>query len=164
MIAGWEQNSDELIIKLKQGDMTKIPVRCPVRSLKNGLRDKRYVAHTFPDEFAYDPDIFPIGKWSINAVSPKTDAYKAPYFIATDAYRYVNIWDEDESGYVAETNTKIIDTAFGMHCSHLKDGISTGKWTLGCIMIINEDDCVWWAETILKELESAKGIPFWVTG
>ena len=129
----WKQGESLIAVYGTASEVINIPVRCKVRSLRDGTRLKDYVAHTFPDKLAYDPDIFPKGKWVIDKPLKRTDDYKAPYFIPTDGFRMVEVWDEKNGEYIKPTGEEVRDIAYGMH--HSKR-----LYSLGCIIIENRND------------------------
>lgn len=117
-----------------------IPATCDVRNELNGRRHEDQVVYTIPGKAAYQPRKFPKGLWKIGRPEPRTDKYLAPYFIPTDAWQEVTVWEikneNDIEKYVRPTIRKEIDRAYGLH-------YSTSNTTSGCIRIGSEADLLW---------------------
>lgn len=142
----WKQGDNKLGILLPSDDYIEIPVSCDVRNLSNQRRAKNEVVRTIPDNKPYNPQIFPVGKWSIGMPLKRGDKYKAPYFIPTNAEQKVHVWALDADGnYDHKTKKTVIDKAYGLH-------FSTSKTTLGCIKICNEKDLLFLANILFAEL------------
>jgi hypothetical protein len=77
--------------------------------------------------------MFPVGKWPIGKPLPRTAPYTAPFFIPTDAFQMLPVWEIKDGKYVKATDKLIRDSGYGLH-------FSTSNTTLGCIKIINRDD------------------------
>ena len=127
----------------------EIDTSCVVRNELNGWRPNeknpaqdevvRTICLSDPlmDGIPYMPRQFPRGRWIIGKPKRRRGAYKAPFFIPTNAYQMVNKWNLDEDGgYWEETSTMIRDEDYGLHYS------SSGT-TLGCIKIEHRDDLIW---------------------
>lgn len=109
----------------------------PMLRLANNTRAKTNIARTIPGGFPYDPHPFPVGKWRIFEVRPRSDKYRAPFFIATNAYQEVKVWEvavvNGELSYTRETDRKVIDAEYGIH-------FSEHPTTQGCIKIHRRGD------------------------
>ena len=85
----------------------------------------------------YMPRPFPLGKWKVLAVIPKTNPYLAPEFISTDAHQLVDEWTvslnlKGDVHYVQKSGRQVEDYGYGLHNS-------TSKTTLGCGRIIDSN-------------------------
>ena len=138
----WKKGDNKLNILLPSDDLISIPVSCVVRNLSNQWRKKNQVVRTFPEPGEpYNPDIFPLGNWKISFPVKRTDNYKAPYFIPTDAIKKVHTWELDSNGdYDHKT-----DKGYGLH-------FSTSNTTLGCIKIENKNDLLFLVNIIQSEI------------
>ncbi len=120
----------------------QITASCNVRNELNGLRQLNQVVNTIPGGIPYMPRTFPRGTWKVISAEPRTAPDRAPYFIATDAYRMVDEWRLDDAGkYHNVTGQKVRDEGYGLHCS-------VHNTTLGCIKIHVLDDLLWMVEQI----------------
>lgn len=153
----WRQGATELIVPLPSDDCIVIPCSCLVRNLTNKWRGRDEVARTMPGEEPYNPQIFPVGKWDISMPLRKTDSYKEPFFIPTNAERSVNVWALDNNGeYAHRTGRTVIDKAYGLH-------FSTSNTTLGCIKIENRNDLLFLVNIIQAELQRGEACKLEVT-
>lgn len=145
----WKQDDDKLEIFLPSGEYISIACSCVVRNLTNQWRKKNEVVKTSPKPgHPYNPDIFPTGVWKINKPIKKKDKYMAPYFIPTDAWQYVHVWELDSAGnYDHKTHTTIKDRGYGLHYSE-------SNTTLGCIKIENKNDLLFLINIINAELDN----------
>ena len=145
----------ELLTVFAWGKTREIEAACDVRNELNGDRplhdpnDRGKVIlamntdpHTAPPVM---PRQFPVGTWSIGRPVQRSNPYNkylAPFYIPTDAEQMLDIWALDEnSGYDHPTGEKVLDMYYGLH-------FSMSKTTVGCISIINENDCLWLVEQI----------------
>lgn len=113
-----------------------IPCWCRVRNLENGLRERNEVVRSIPSGEAYSPQVFPNGVWGVEKPRLRTDPYLAPFYIPTDAFQYVDVWEVVDGVYVRKTDKKVLDQAYGLH-------FSTSDTTLGCIRIRDKEDLEW---------------------
>ncbi len=114
----------------------EIPCWCKVRNLENGLRERNEVVRSIPSEEAYSPQVFPNGRWTVGKPRARNDPYLSPFYIPTDAFQYVDVWEVVDGVYVRKTDKKVIDQAYGLH-------FSVSITTLGCIRIQNKEDLEW---------------------
>ena len=109
----------------------------PMLTLKAGSRRRTNIARTIPGNFPYDPAPFPNGKWFIHELRERHDKYRAPWYIATNAYQTVETWEvSSESGelaYVKPSGRKVIDAEYGIH-------FSEHPTTQGCIKVLKRED------------------------
>jgi len=126
----WKQGSSELWYN---GIM--IPCSCNVRNELNGLRGMHEITRTMPNGKPYMPRIFPIGTWKVGMPIPKYSAEMAPYFIPTNAFQVVPIWNTMLGSYTSMSDEMDKDEAYGLHFSEYKN-------TLGCIKIRNTVDLI----------------------
>ena len=122
----------------------------PMKTLKNGLRAADNVARTIPGELPYDPEPFPLGTWIVSEIRDRKDPYRAPFFIATSAYRKVRVWKLDERGrYLCETDRTAIDQGYGIHYSE-------HPTTQGCIKVVRKEDL----EDLVKRIKAEWAVDF----
>ena len=121
-----------------------IQADCVVRNELNGwrpLHDSDQVILAMNDDPYSKPPVMPrqmpVGVWNIGKPRPRTDPYKAPFYIPTDAEQLLEIWSLDYSdGYEKPTGRKVLDMFYGLH-------FSTSSTTVGCIRIAKESDVEW---------------------
>jgi hypothetical protein len=131
-----------------------IAASCDVRNELNKLRRANEVVRTIPHEYPYQPRQFPIGVWRITDIRPRTQPDREPFFIGTDAYREVEVWELDELGhYKRPSGVFVRDTDYGLHASIYKT-------TLGCIKIHEKADVYWLCSRIKEEMH--KGETVWL--
>lgn len=106
----------------------KFGCSCDVRTLANGRRRKDEIVRTMPGGKPFDPVRFPLGSWTVLRPRPRKDAYRAPFFIPTDAYAMVPVWTVEAGLYQSPGLGMDRDREYGMH-------YSTSKTTQGCIRI-----------------------------
>ena len=90
------------------------------------------------------PRRFPVGKWHNHGSAIRTpirmedNGYLYPFFIATDAWQWLDEWELDDKGFYpsAPTGKKVKDTADGLH-------FSSCDWTQGCLRIATEAELRW---------------------
>lgn len=128
MIISWVQGSSELWYHDKM-----IPCSCNVRNELNGLRSMDEIVYTIPNHHPYMPRIFPKGTWKVALPEPRESKELYPYFIPTNAFQVVPIWNTLLNSYVSQSDKTDIDRAYGIHYSEYKN-------TLGCIKIRNLKD------------------------
>lgn len=128
-----------------------IKCSCWVRNLENGQRRKTEIVYSIPTAKPYSPQVFPTGLWEIGEIEPKTDEYLAPYFINTDAFQMVRVWEVADGRYVKPTDIWVKDKEYGIH-------FSTSPTTLGCIKIMEEPDLVWLVEKIQESSKNSEKI------
>ena len=125
----------------------KIPCTNLVRNEVNGLRKPTQIVRTINKDggpgVAYMPRDFPLGDWHITSISAKTDPFLAPFFIATDAWQFVDEW-ETKDGKYTRIMGRVPDYGYGIH-------FSISPTTLGCIRILNRDDLL----TLCDEIKAA---------
>ena len=123
-----------------------IKVSCLVRNELNRQRGGQDVTHAMPSGAPYMPRPFPKGKWTLGKPVAKTDPYTAPWFIPTDAWQNLPVWEVDEHGcYVRATDRLVRDEGYGLHCS-------TSRTTLGCVRVSLLEDLLWIVEALKKEM------------
>lgn len=130
----WKQGTTELIVYEEGKEPWHVPCFCRVRTLKNGLRKPNQVVYTKPHGKPYQPVIFPVGTWKVGNPLPRSTDEIFPYFIPTDAFKMVKVWETFEGAYVKETEEEDKDEAYGLHSS-------TYRTSLGCIVIKKPQDC-----------------------
>jgi hypothetical protein len=117
-----------------------IPISCVVRNELNGwrpMKNTKDVFTTLPDQEPSMPRTFPKGVWNVYKPLPRTNPYLAPFYIPTDAYQELEVWELDSKGYyVRGTGRKVKDIAYGLH-------FSTSNTTQGCIKILNLEDLMY---------------------
>jgi hypothetical protein len=124
----------------------EIDVVCDVRNELNGRRILTEKPAYTEDEDGkengeggsrpYMPRRFPVGTWLVTGIHPKdpdTQPYLAPFFIATNARRQVNVWTVEDGHYGHETDELVWDYGYGLHCS-------TSRTSWGCGIIIHKYD------------------------
>lgn len=143
----WQQHADEMAVNLPSGDQISIPVSCTVRNLDNGWRKPHEVVRTIPGNKPYNPQIFPVGKWKVYRPLRKTDKYMAPFFIPTNAYRFVDVWKLDDHGhYLEPAGYQEKDEGYGSHYSE-------SNTTLGCLKYMRKADLLLLANLINYEYD-----------
>lgn len=121
-----------------------IDILCDVRNELNGRRGRNEVVKSIPDGVPIEPRPFPKGIWNVGIPLPRSSDYLRPYFIPTDAWQMLPIWELDSvGGYKKETTEMCRDTGYGLH-------FSTSRTTQGCIRIVNESDLFWLKDIILE--------------
>ena len=148
----WKRKSAALTF----GDKT-IEVTCNVRNELNGRRrfeEKPVRSENLDGTLGvpYMPRWFPVGKWEVVAIIPKTDPYEAPEFISTDAHQTVHEWTELDDHYGSDTGDEIEDYGYGLHNS-------TSGTTLGCGRITRSED----RASLVKAIQDAWAIGETVT-
>lgn len=121
-----------------------IPCSCKVRNIYNGLRPVNQIVYSIPHNKPYQPEVFPPGVWQIGYPKPRTDCYRKPWFIPTNAARMAKVWETIAGEYVRATDELTIDEDYGLHAS-------ASPTTLGCIRIDTVSDVLWMAEQIKRE-------------
>jgi hypothetical protein len=133
--------------KLSYSD-TIIDATCDVRTLKNGRRGKNQVVYSIPSGRPYDPDIFPCGEFDVFEPVMRSDEYKKPFFIPTNAKRIVKVWHMDANkNYDAETTETVVDEGYGLH-------YSSSNTTLGCIKIMQLNDLLNLKDWVSQQLKA----------
>ena len=133
MIVTWQRDSG-----IASYDDVKLQIISNVRNELNGYRKlTENVVYTENEDgsqgVAYMPRRFPLGKFKIVAVLPKTNPYEAPEFISTDACQEVEEWTVVDGHYGEATGNMVMDYGYGLHNS-------TSNTTLGCGHIIQVAD------------------------
>ncbi len=123
-----------------------IPCSCDVRNLENGRRLRDQIVYTIPHGRPYSPQIFPPGLWQIGYPRPRTDCYRKPVFIPTNAARMTKVWETAGGEYIRETDEWTLDEDYGLHAS-------CSPTTLGCIRVDKESDILWIAGKVRQEYE-----------
>ncbi|HOX32041.1 MAG TPA: hypothetical protein PLB91_06900 [Spirochaetales bacterium] len=139
----------KILVNLDRGVLTteglEAPVSCDVRNELNGRRGVNEVVFTLPGGRPYYPRRFPRGTWQVLDIRARSDPYRAPFFIATDANQLVDEWSTVEIDGVPQydkpTGRKVVDKEYGLH-------YSTSPTTTGCIKIINRADLLTLVELI----------------
>ena len=140
---------------LKTGKMTAfgktINISCKVRNETNNRR-KDEVVKSIPSGVPIQPRTFPLGTWNVHKPLPRTSAYLRPYFIPTDAWQMLPVWELDTKGnYKAPTDTCVRDSGYGLH-------FSTSSTTQGCIRIGALSDLLFLVENINKALDNKDSV------
>ena len=123
MILTWNQTEPFLTANGEQFQCS-----CRVRNELNGLRQPSEIVYSMPDGVPYQPRVFPKGSWLIGRPEPRSDALLAPWFIPTNAYQDLPVWETKNGLYVKPTNRMIRDVGYGLHASS-----SLNTW--GCCRI-----------------------------
>ena len=144
MKLSWDKADDFLLA----GDR-KIRCWSKVRNELNGLRPRKGASDVFYTTTIGGnkgvpsmPRTFPVGNWKIVGIIPhpdrERDGYLWPFYIATDAWQKLDVWELDEKGfYKGKTDqAPVSDFAYGLH-------FSSSDWTQGCIRIALESDLRW---------------------
>ena len=127
-----------------------IPCSCDVRNLENGRRLRDQVVYTIPHHKPYSPDIFPEGLWQIGKPRVRTDCYRAPFFIPTNAARMTRVWEVKGGLYIRATDEWTLDEDFGFHASASPTSLGCGL--IGEVGDIYEAEPVrWMVERINRE-------------
>lgn len=121
---------------------------CKVRNELNKERAVNEVVMTEPEEHPYYPREFPNGVWNVFKPLVKRAPYLAPFFIPTDAWQMVDLWEVSDGKYVKKSGKTYRDSGYGLH-------FSTSRTTLGCIRIGAQADLMWLVDSINAAL--AKG-------
>lgn len=119
-----------------------IDISCIVRNELNGWRKSNEIIFSVPDHKPVQPRPFPKGIWNVGKPVAREDPYLAPYYIPTDAWQQLPIWEltaDRKYGHV--TTDYVRDTAYGLHTS-------TSTSTQGCIKINNMHDLLWLVQYI----------------
>lgn len=146
MTITWKQGSSELWYNNKM-----IPCSCNVRNELNGLRGMDEIVRTMPGGKPYMPRIFPKGMWKVGVPVIRDTPELSPYFIPTDAYQMLPIWNTLNGNYVSPSNVMEKDTAYGIHYSEYKN-------TLGCIKVRNMKDLIELVSEIKKCLQRKEDV------
>lgn len=145
----------ELTADLKKGTLhafgRKINISCIVRNETNNRR-KDEVVRSIPKGLPIQPRTFPKGTWKVERPLARTSDYLKPFFIPTDAWQDLPVWELDNKGnYKMPTDVCVRDSGYGMH-------YSTSRTTQGCIRILIEDDLLFLVEQINKALDNKDAI------
>jgi len=107
------------------------------------------------------PRTFPLGVWRVTGIIPHqrinehglpAEPYLYPFFIATDAWQWVDEWGLDTQGYYVEpTGRRVADSAYGLH-------YSSSHTTTGCARIGLEEDLRWLVAQIRPRLADGEPI------
>jgi len=128
MLLTWVQGSDKLSC-----DGKIIPCSCNVRNELNKQRSFNQIVRTMPGGKPYMPRIFPKGRWLVGLPESRAALDRAPFFIPTDGWQKVAVWEIKNNLYVRATDETDIDRGYGIH-------YSIYPTTLGCIRITHEHD------------------------
>jgi hypothetical protein len=83
----------------------------------------------------YMPRKFPVGEWEVYRPISKTQRVYAPFFIPTNAFQRVQLWEVDSNGgYDHPIQEYQTDAGYGIHFSE------TSRTTLGCIRLDSAKD------------------------
>lgn len=138
MTLTWKQESSELWY-----NNIMIPCSCNVRNEMNGKRSMDEIVYTMPNHKPYMPRIFPKGTWEVGMPEERDTPELAPYFIPTNAFQMLPVWNTQNNSYVSESAELDKDMAYGIHYSEYKN-------TLGCIKVRNKADL----EQLVKVIKS----------
>ncbi len=139
----------------------EIAAKCIVRNEENGWRGPAQVVRTFgnttPHGLAYQPRPFPPGEWNITTAYAKADSAETwPWFVATDAWQNLELWDLDERGrYLKPTGQTIVGRDYGAHYARyrtLTGLLVPSNTTLGCLNILDLGDARWFGSTVRSHL------------
>jgi hypothetical protein len=159
----WHVGEPDLYWLDDSGNVVKrIQVSNAVRNAENGrrsLENPEDVVMTTPDNgeppAPYMPIGFPAGHWRVTGVYPRSSAYLAPFFIATNAWRDTEAWALSPAGDYDKPSGRIVrDSGFGIHHA---EGTST---TLGCLRVIDRDAQIDLAGAIDAELKAGRQVIF----
>jgi hypothetical protein len=129
----------------------RIPISCIVRNEINGWRKADEIVYTKPGNMPYQPRTFPKGIWTVEwPIAKSKDSYMWPYFIPTNAFLIVPVWEIRDGQYVKQTLQLVRDEEYGLHFCQ-----NSGT-TAGCGKIEVLDDLKWLVKTISQELEKDK--------
>lgn len=145
----------EIIVKLEKGKLIAfdkvIEVSCMVRNETNNRR-KDEVVKSIPTGLPIQPRKFPVGTWNVHRPLPRTSDYLKPYFIPTDAYQMLPVWELDSKGnYKAPTDVCVRDEGYGLH-------YSTSRTTQGCIRISKQEDLLFLVKKINEALDKKDSV------
>ena len=127
-----------------------IPCICDVRNLENGRRRRDEIVYSLPHHKPYSPDVFPEGLWQVGKPRARTDCYRAPFFIPTNAARMTRVWEVRNGLYVRATDELTLDEDFGFHASASPTSLGCGL--IGEVGDIYEAEPVrWMVERINRE-------------
>jgi hypothetical protein len=119
-----------------------LDISCIVRNELNKWRKSREIVYSMPDHAPVQPRMFPKGIWTLGWPEARTDPYLEPYFIPTDAWQFLPVWELDaDRCYKKVTTMKVKDKGYGLHTS-------TSNTTQGCIKIITMTDLLWLVQYI----------------
>jgi hypothetical protein len=152
MTIEWKRSEKYLTVNGTQ----KIPCSCDVRTLANGRRRKDEIVRTIPGGKPFDPRPFPVGQWTVTRPRARSDEYRAPYFIPTDAFQDVPIWAVEGGLYRHEISGQDRDWEYGLH-------YSTSKTTQGCIRIDTKEDLLALVSMIGKAIDALEPVRLTVT-
>jgi hypothetical protein len=152
MTIEWKRSEKYLVINGTQ----KIPCSCDVRTLANGRRRRDEIIRTIPGGKPFDPQPFPVGQWTVTRPRARSDEYRAPYFIPTDAFQDVPIWSVEGGLYRHEISGQDRDREYGLH-------YSTSKTTQGCIRIDTKEDLLDLVRQIISAIDAYEPVRLTVT-
>ena len=132
-----------------------IPCSCIVRNEINNRRHPTEVVYSIPDKAPYQPRPFPTGTWNVSMPQSRTDRYTEPYFIPTDAFQILPVWDINDEGYVRKSTRWTKDAGYGLHYS----GSDT---TLGCIRIHERTDLLTLVKNIIVSIRAKERVVLYV--
>lgn len=133
---------DKKVLKAYGKEMA---ISCMVRNETNN-RGRGEVVYSIPKEKPIQPREFPKGKWVVGKPLPRTHKYLAPYFIPTNAWQTLPVWNVDTSGYLSPSETVTRDEGYGLH-------YSTSSTTQGCIKIIVLKDLLYLVSCISASID-----------
>lgn len=134
----------------------QIECSCIVRNELNELRGRAEVVYTMPGDHPYYPRRFPVGRWTVGDPVARTGRYLAPYFIPTDAWRFVDLWNIVDGKYKSSTGQLVKDIGYGLHYSE-------SRTTLGCVKIHDKQALKTLVNQIIEAHEAKEEIIFEVT-
>jgi hypothetical protein len=130
-------------------------VSCVVRNELNGWRKPHEVVYRISRENIQtddpvQPRVFPPGHWIVKWIEPRTNEYQRPFYVQTDAYHALPIWELDETGrYKRETAVKKTDHSYGFH-------YSMSNTTLGCIKLLDMDELMIFVDQCWDEIKRGR--------
>jgi hypothetical protein len=153
----YSDKKKELLIKC-QGMTHRVGADCNVRNELNGLRrlaDDTQVIFAMTgnryDAIPYMPRQFPAGTWKLGMPVEKSpeDKYLWPWYIPTNAWQLVTVWELRAGGYFRKTSVQVQDFGYGIHYSE-------SVTTLGCIRVAVEEDIQTLAYMVQSEIRLGK--------
>lgn len=141
----WKQGATTLTYSPTISTELSVECSCNVRNEINGLRKPTQIVRTMPHNNPYMPRIFPKGVWIIGIPEPRTAIDRAPYFIPTNAYQFLPVWDIANGAYVQPSTLQDKDEGYGIHFSEYET-------TLGCVKIEDKNALL----TLVQDIVNAQ--------
>jgi hypothetical protein len=156
----WEREKNTLYAFGQEIEVTNI-----VRNELNGWRQAHEIVYTIPAAghvaVPYFPRQFPLGTWKITKVIKTNSPEYAPYFIATDAWQWVDQWKmrmnrtTGRPEYHKRSAQQVKDSGYGLHFARYFDGHvwRPSGTTLGCGNIKSEAAARTLGERLIEQLK-----------